>query len=176
MGLNMDFDIKKTAAGIRAVMREPILRTLLSRSNLTEAQLETLLIDLVTEDGAAERVPYELKALLRTHRSGGRTGRGVSRGAFNRTLAQARKNVLRSIYTIMLLAYLGLLDYSIFRPFEEIASRIGDYRRIREVLSGKASLSVEEVEAYRVAEQDLLDALERFINPLVLKPSHSKRF
>ncbi len=167
-------NLRELVAGVRAVMREPILRTLLAHSNLTPTQLETLLIDLVTDDTANRPLPYELKALLRQRSRGGDRPSGVSRGAFNRTLAQARRNVMRSIYTMILLAYLGLFDHSVFRPFEEVASRIGDYRRMREVLAGRTDLSSEELESYRVIEQNILDALEELISPLTLKPLRSK--
>ena len=157
---------------VNDVLSEPILTTLLERSNLTRAQLETLLIDLVVEDAVGLRLPYETKANLR--RTTSKT-QGVSRGAFNRTLQQARKNVMRSIYTMVLLAYLGLFDFSIFRPFEEITAKIGDYRRIREVLAGKTKLTPEDVESYRAAERVVMDALEELASPLILKASASKR-
>ncbi|MCF2137294.1 MAG: hypothetical protein K9W43_08650 [Candidatus Thorarchaeota archaeon] len=153
-------------------MKEPILTTLLDRSNITRPQLETLLIDLVVEDAAGTHLPYEQKAGLRRKTA---KRKGVSRGAFNRTLQQARRNVMRSIYTMVLLAYLGLFDYSIFRPFEEISAKIADYRRVREVLAGKTKLSAEDVESYRTAERVVLDALDELASPLMLKSSSSKR-
>ncbi|MHA1771178.1 MAG: hypothetical protein ACTSYL_08970 [Candidatus Thorarchaeota archaeon] len=160
------------AKSVQDVMKEPILSTLLERSNITRPQLETLLIDLVIEDAAGMHLPYEQKAGLRSKTT---KRKGVSRGAFNRTLQQARRNVMRSIYTMVLLAYLGLFDYSIFRPFEEISAKIADYRRIREVLAGKVKLSTEDAESYRAAERVVLDALEELAGPLILKSSSSKR-
>jgi glycogen synthase len=46
----------------------------------------------------------------------------VSKGAFNRSLAQARRNVIKSIYTVFLLAYFGLFDSPKLEPF----LRLGD--------------------------------------------------
>ncbi len=164
--------LKPLADSVREVLKEPILSILLERSSITRAQLETLLIDLVLEDTSGTHLPYERKAQLR-HSTPRR--KGVSRGAFNRTLYQARRNILRSIYTMVLLAYLGLFDYSIFRPFEEIAGKIGDYRRIRETLAGKSKLSAEDLESYRTAERVILDALDELNSPLILKSLSSRR-
>jgi hypothetical protein len=148
------------------------MKILLRNSNLTEAQLETLLLDLVIEDALKTRVPYEQKASLRTRKSRGK--RGVSRGSYNRTLSQARRNVIQSIYTMLLLAYLGLFDQPVFRPFEEIAARIGNYRRIRDALAGRSTLTSEDLEVYRVAEETIVSALEGLGLPLVLKSRASQ--
>jgi predicted DNA-binding protein (UPF0251 family) len=166
-------ELRGVGTGARRIMNEPILRTLLDRSLLTKPQLETLLIDLVIEDQFGEHVPYEDKATIRT-KSGSRAT-GVSRGSFNRTLKQARRNVTRCLHTMLLLAYLGFFDFSVFRPFEEIATKIGDYRRIREVLSGREGLSNEDVESYRAAERTINDALDKLASPLILKSELSRK-
>ena len=46
----------------------------------------------------------------------------MSKGAFNRSLSQARRNVIQSIYTVFLLAYFGLFDSPKLEPF----LRLGD--------------------------------------------------
>lgn len=160
-------------SNIKETLHEPILKLLIKNSILTEAQLETLLVDLVLEDQFGSHIPYEIKATLR--RKKGSRAKGVTRGAFNRTLKQARRNLIRCFYTMILLAYLGLLDYTIFRPFEEVASKIGNYRRIREVLSGKVHLSEEDVESYRITEEAILQSLNELISPSILKTESSKR-
>lgn len=157
----------------KQVLREPILRALLQGSNLTTAQLETLLIDLVVEDSYGAHIPYDRKASLRSRKTARSTG--VTRGAFNRTLRQARRNVTQCLYTMLLLAYLGFFDFTIFRPFEETAGKIGDYRRIRDVLAGKVNLSNEDLESYRIAERAVVKALEGLASPLSLKSDISRR-
>jgi hypothetical protein len=154
------------------VLKEPILRALLRGSSLTSAQLETLLIDLIVEDTYGSHIPYDKKASLRSKSS--RKAKGVTRGAFNRTLRQARKNVTQCLYTMLLLSYLGFFDFTVFRPFEEIAGRIGDYRRIRDALAGKADLSNEDLESYRIAESAVVAALENLASPLALKSELSR--
>ena len=166
-------DMMNIGKRARRVMNEPIMKILLERSLLTKAQLETLLIDLVVEDQLGNHVPYEDKATIRS-KSAGRT-KGVSRGSFNRTLRQSRRNVTRCMYTMLLLAYLDLFDFAVFRPFEEMASKIGDYRRIREVLAGREELSNEDIESYKTAERSINDALNELASPLILKSEISKK-
>lgn len=165
--------IKRLASSARQVLREPILKKLQNGSVLSEAQVETLLIDLVVEDGHGSHITYENKASFRSKQ--GTKSRGVSRGAFNRTLKQARTNLTRCFYTMLLLAYLGLFEFTIFRPFEEVAARIGDYRRIRDILSGKTELSAEELESIRVTERTILSALDELSSSLLLKSDMSRR-
>ncbi len=164
--------MSKLVSDAKKVMKEPILQILLGRSTITETQIETLLIDLVLEDGISKHIGYETKASLRSQKVIKK--RGVSRGSFNRTLKQARTNVTKSIYTLLLLAYLGLFDLAVFRPFEEIASRIGGYRKIREILSAKPNLTSEEIESYQSAERLIQSLLEEINSPLILKGELSK--
>ena len=165
--------IKNLTSGTKQVLKEPILKKLQEGSTLSLAQLETLLIDLVVEDNYGSHITYEDKASYRS-KSGSRS-RGVSRGAFNRTLNQARRNVTRCLYTMLLLAYLGLFDSTVFRPFEVVATRIGDYRRIRDILAGKTELSKEDLETVTVTEKTIMSFLEELSSALVLKSELSRK-
>ena len=158
--------LRGLASGAKQALQEPILKKLQEGSTLSQAQLETLLIDLVVEDQYGSHITYDDKD-QRT--------KGVSRGSFNRTLNQARRNVSRCLYTMLLLAYLGLFESTIFRPFEEVAARIGDYRKIRDILSGKRELTSEEFEAMNVTERTILSALEELSSSLTLKSELSKK-
>ncbi len=165
--------IKNLTSGTKQVLKEPILRKLQEGSTLSSAQLETLLIDLVIEDNYGSHITYENKASYRS-KTGSRS-RGVSRGAFNRTLTQARTNVTRCLYTMLLLAYLGLFDSTVFRPFEVVATRIGDYRRIRDILAGKTELTQEDIESVVVTEKTIMSFLEELSSSLVLKSELSRK-
>ncbi len=165
--------MKQLTSGAKQVLREPILKKLQEGSVLSEAQIETLLIDLVVEDNYGSHITYENKASYRSKQ--GTKSRGVSRGAFNRTLKQARRNLSRCFYTMLLLAYLGLFEITIFRPFEEVAARIGDYRRIRDILAGKIELTAEELESVRVTERTIMSALDELSASLALKSDISRR-
>ena len=166
-------DIKNLTSGTKQVLKEPILKKLQEGSTLSLAQLETLLIDLVVEDNYGSHITYEDKASYRS--KSGSKSRGVSRGAFNRTLNQARRNVTRCLYTMLLLAYLGLFDSTVFRPFEVVATRIGDYRRIRDILAGKTELSQEDLETVAVTEKTIMSFLEELSSALVLKSELSRK-
>ncbi|NWG09756.1 MAG: hypothetical protein HXX80_05580 [Nitrososphaerales archaeon] len=79
---------------------DPMVEYMLKRASLTSAQLDTYLIDRSIFD---EKVGLKVKTLMRD--------RGpVSKGAFLHTLKQAQENLHRSIYTLILLEYLGLLE------------------------------------------------------------------
>jgi len=95
--------LRKT--GVRIPDEKPV-KNLLKLSLLTEAQLEVLLVELGSAS-LPRRLSFEEKAGIR----------GVSKGAYARTLRQAVENIKRSIYTILLLRYLGILG-------ENAASRI----------------------------------------------------
>lgn len=165
--------IKSLTSGTKQVLKEPILKKLQEGSTLSSAQLETLLIDLVVEDNLGSHITYEDKASYRSRT--GTKSRGVSRGAFNRTLNQARRNVTRCLYTMLLLAYLGLFDSTVFRPFEIVATRIGDYRRIRDILAGKTDLTQEDLESVAVTEKTIMSFLEELSSALVLKSELSRK-
>lgn len=103
---------------IRNLVRDPVTRLLLGSSQLTLAQLETLLANSFGEENHFE------KARRRLYRP---SGRSVSRGAFNRTLIQAENNVIRSLYTVLLLGYAGLYDSASLQPFVELSDTIQSY-------------------------------------------------
>ena len=165
--------LKQVTSNARLVLKEPILKKLQQGSVLSEAQIETLLIDLVVEDTYGSHITYEDKAAYKSKQ--GTRSRGVSRGAFNRTLKQARRNISRCLHTMLLLAYLGLFELTIFRPFEEVAARIGDYRRIRDILAGKTELTTEELESIRATERIIMSALDELSSSLALKTEISKK-
>lgn len=105
---------------LKIIMSDPIVKILLENSCLTEVQLETLLIDLYQKENGDE-ISQEAKLTLRRDVK-------VSRGAFNRTKRQAMRNVARSIYTILLLGYLGLLETNHLEPFMELSSKLKTLR------------------------------------------------
>jgi hypothetical protein len=163
----------RLASQSRQILREPILKMLLQQSILTKTQLETLLIDIIIEDRYGNHIPYRDKAKIRSQEKG--KIKGVTRGAFNRTLKQARKNITKCMFTMLLLAYLDFFDYNIFRPFEETASNLAKYRKIRETLAKKEELTPEEIESYKVMEKTILTTIDQLISPLSLKSELARR-
>jgi hypothetical protein len=106
---------------LMGISSDPISNSLVENSHLTKTQLETFLIDVLAGKATQKPLTFEKKAKLRL------IGSGVSRGSFNRTLSQARNNITRSIYTLILLGYLGILETPNLEPYIEIANRIQTY-------------------------------------------------
>lgn len=115
------YGAEKVQKWLIRIFEDPLVKILLENSHLTKIQAETILIDILAEDMAGEKIGYEEKAKLRL------TGGGVSRGAFNRTLNQARSNIIRSVYSILLLGYLGVFEDPTLKPFLEISNRLEAY-------------------------------------------------
>jgi hypothetical protein len=102
-------------------INDPIVKIIAKNSHLTRTQLETLLIDILSENIAGKPLKYDEKASLRLTRA------KISRGAFNRTLRQAKENVIKSIYTVLLLGYLGVFESTTLDPYLEIANKLQAY-------------------------------------------------
>jgi len=148
---------EKTQKWLKRSINDPIAKTLVENSNLTKTQLETLLIDALTENIAQKSLKYEEKAKLRIS--------AVSRGAFNRTLKQAKKNVIQSIYTILLLGYLGVLESTLLDPYIEIANKLQTYMSTyREALGGRNAMS-EYLTVIGMLRKDLETSLEQLSKP-----------
>ena len=107
-----------TRSTIEETLRDQILSALLQRSNLTKIQFETLLVDQLGHDMANKRLTRNDMTQLR------RDKREVSRGSFNRTLRQARENVVEAIHTVLLLGYSGLTESPSIAPFLEASERL----------------------------------------------------
>lgn len=111
-------EVRQTIGSLISGLRQDPVFNLLSRnSSLAKAQLETLLVDaLSTEE--AYNLTSDQKASLRR--------RKVSKGAFNRSLSQAHKNVRESLFTTLLMGYLGLLESPSLASFLELGERLSE--------------------------------------------------
>lgn len=144
---------------------EPLTKILTENSHLTKIQLETLLIDVLADEAAGKKVEYENKSKMRLVKA------GVSRGAFNRTLRQARRNVIRSIYTVLLLGYLGILETPRLNPYLEISNRLEAYMEAYRKLWEEFKTGVTEEEKFKmiaVLREELESALEELSRSRVL--------
>jgi hypothetical protein len=108
-------------AWLNGALNDPIVKILSKNSQLTKTQLETLLIDVLAENISGKQLKYDEKARLRL------TKANISRGSFNRTLKQSKENVVKSIYTVLLLGYLGVFESTTLDPYLEIANKLKDY-------------------------------------------------
>ena len=106
---------------LKGALNDPIVEILAKNSQLTKTQLETYLIDVLAENLAGKQLKYDEKAALRL------TKAKISRGSFNRTLKQSKENVIKSIYTVLLLGYLGVFESTTLDPYLEIANKLHEY-------------------------------------------------
>jgi len=137
---------------VKDSLGDPIAKILVKNSHLTKTQIETLLIDILAENVVGKPLKYDEKARLRLLKG------GISRGAFNRTLKQARKNVIKSIYTIILLGYLGIFESTQLDPYIEVASKLQTYiKAYKDILKGR--LTNEHVRIMNMLREELEDSL-----------------
>jgi hypothetical protein len=139
---------------IARLLRDPIISKLLSRSNLTVAQFETLLIDQLGHDMANKKLTREEMAQVM------RNKKGISRGALNRTLKQARENTSEAIHTVLLLGYGGLIQSASLMPFVDASEQL------RNQVAQLKELSSEGAKRYSSSIEVLLSRLEEAFEAL----------
>ncbi len=100
------------------MLKDHVVSKLLNKSSLTKVQFEALLIDQLGDEIANRRLSRAEMAKIAHH------GTGTSRGALNRTLAQAKANVSGAIHTFLLLGYSGILESPSLAPFVEASERL----------------------------------------------------
>jgi len=107
------------------LLKDPLFNLLRASSNLTQRQVETLLLDVLAEQEEV-RLTSEQKASLRS----------VSKGSFIRTRKQAQRNLSRALFTTILAAYLGMLKLPSFHWFLDVGElmRQRDAESLRDVL------------------------------------------
>jgi uncharacterized membrane protein len=123
--VQFDSRIKETKILLKKTFEDEILKILLSNSNITHKQFESLIINSFSEDIFEKGNISTERPKLRTDRN------ALSRGSFDRTLSQARKNVRRSISTVLLLGYIGILESPELEPFLEVGNRIKTYTELK---------------------------------------------
>lgn len=140
-------------------LNDSITKMLANNSHLTTTQLETLLIDILSENFAGKSLKYDEKARLRL------TKAKISRGAFNRTLKQAKENVIKSIYTVLLLGYLGVFESTTLDPYVEIANKLQEYVSAYKSVSDKGKEPDEHLKAMEIIREELEKSLKQLSNP-----------
>lgn len=133
---------------------DPIIEKLMERSNITKPQFETLLIDQLGHDMANKRLTRNEMAQIVRRRG------GISRGALNRTLRQARKNISEAIHTVLLLGYGGLFESPSLAPFVEASEKL------RSQTAELRDSDSHDEKIYRATVETLLDNLEEAFQAL----------
>ena len=146
-------------AWLNGALNDPIVKILAKNSQLTKTQLETLLIDILAENISGKQLNYEEKAALRL------TKAKISRGSFNRTLKQSRENVIKSIYTVLLLGYLGVFETTTLDPYLEIANKLHDYIEAHQEILAKEEEGKDHIKVIEIIRNELEASLKRLSRP-----------
>jgi hypothetical protein len=140
-------------------INDPIVKIIARNSHLTKTQLETLLIDILSENIAGKPLKYDEKASLRL------TKAKISRGAFNRTLRQAKENVIKSIYTVLLLGYLGVFESTTLDPYLEIANKLHEYLEAYKDIPNKGEELGDHLKVIEMIREQLESSLKQLSSP-----------
>ena len=160
VGRNHRLKLKETVqTWLNVALNDPIARILAENSQLTKTQLETLLIDVLAENLSGKSLNYDEKARLRL------TKAKLSRGAFNRTLKQSKENVIKSIYTVVLLGYLGVFESTTLDPYLEIANKLKEYVEAHEEAHGEPKELQNRLEVMEIIREEIETSLKQLSNP-----------
>lgn len=155
-------DVENVQNWLIRMINDPLSKILLENSQLTKIQLETLLIDLLSERVLDKKIDYTAKSSIRLK------DKKISRGAFNRTLQQARRNMVRSVMTILLLGYLGALETPSLSPFLEASNKleiyIQEYEQVRLKVKNN-SFSEDLTKSLLILQNNLKNELYNLISP-----------
>lgn len=134
----------------------------MKNSHLTKTQTETFLIDILAEKITETKMIYEEKAKLRLLKA------GVSRGSFNRTLRQSRMNIIKSLYTIILLGYLGVFESPKLEPYLELANKLHAFTEAYKELLKKGEVNSEQAKIINILQKELENGLKQLIEPKIM--------
>src|SRR4030067_2828478 len=143
-------------AWLNGALDDSIVKILSKNSQLTKTQLETLLIDVLAENISGKYLIYDEKAKFRL------TKAKISRGSFNRTLKQSKENVIKSVYTVLLLGYLGIFESTTLDPYLEIANKLHEYVEAHQDTPSKE----EELKDHRKVMENIREELETSLKRL----------
>ena len=152
--------LKKTVQSwLKTALNDPITHIIAKKSHLTPTQLETLLIDVLSENIAGKPLKYEEKASLRLIKA------RISRGAFNRTLKQAKNNAVEAIYTVLLLGYLGIFESTTLNPYLEIANKLNTYMEAYKNMPNQGQVLNEHLKVMKTIREELETTLKHLSSP-----------
>ncbi|MBN1328563.1 MAG: hypothetical protein JXA54_03730 [Candidatus Heimdallarchaeota archaeon] len=119
-------DIQIIKEKVKEIMNNPMIDLFYHRkkesskgskewTNLTKTQLETLIIDIIADE-VNEELTYLEKGEIRA----------VTKRSFYRTLEQARLNLIRAIFTIMIASVLNIIDSPRLSDFNNLSQNFLD--------------------------------------------------
>ena len=137
---------------MKRTLSDPIVRILIDKSNLTPIQFQTFLTDRIMKQNSANMKENKKNMCMRMDLA------QITRGSFNRTLNQATRNIIRSIYTIFLLGYVGIFDDPTLEPFIEASNQIRSY--LDRLRSSEHRLDADGARALATLLEDLKKTVE----------------
>ncbi len=149
---------------LTGAINDPIVKIMTKNSQLTKIQLETLLIELLAENMAGKQLNYDEKARLRL------TKAKLSRGSFNRTLKQSKENVIKSIYTVLLLGYLGVFETTTLDPYLEMANKLKEYMEAHQDIPEGENEAKEHLKLIEIIREELENSLKQLSNTSERQP------
>ena len=99
---------------------DDLLRFLLSNSSFTKTQIDSLLLAFEYKIEG-----YSLSEIIKLRDSG-----PVTKGSYGRTLKQSKRNFSRSLYTLVLAVYLGLLDNNTLNSIIELSNKLKSVKEL----------------------------------------------
>jgi hypothetical protein len=107
---------------VKTYFKDPFVDIMLKNSHLTKIQFETVLIRRITALSQFQNASRKTDRGKMRLRQG-----GVSKGSFYRTLSQAKTNIDKAIFTVLLLGYVGILETPSLTPFLELSNKLKTY-------------------------------------------------
>ena len=141
---------------IDKTFNDPISELLLKNSNLTRTQFETIVIDMLIDLISDKNITFKQKTFYRKEK--------ITRGSFSRSLQQARKNIIESIFTIILLSYIGVFTERPFDDYVFLAEKLKEYISIIQSNNEK-----EKKILIKQVEQELIEGINELSNPGSIK-------
>lgn len=164
-------EVEETRSWAHRMLQDPITQLLAENSQLSKVQLETLLLDYLFDGFGGKHIDYQTKASLRDQKDTLRKPNGVSRGAFNRSLAQARRNVTKSVFTLILLGYLGFFESPSLMRYQKLAEDIRRYAREYDIVAmNKEKPTPTHISTLKQTQNRILELIEALSQPIALKP------
>ena len=151
----MDGDLQNW---IEELYSDPITKILIENSNLTKIQLEIFLINILADYFAQKRLKFNEKVQIRIKGK-------ISRGSFNRSLKQAQKNIISSIYTLLLLGYIGIFESPALIQYLEISNKLKVYMETYHETWQKRGISKEDINLIKLVQNEIEKTLREIAIP-----------
>ena len=102
------------------IKNDNLLGFLLTNSNFTKTQIDSLLLAFEYKIEG-----YSLSEIVKLRDSG-----PVTKGSYGRSLKQSKRNFSKSLYTLVLAIYLGVLDVNTLNSMIELSNKLKSIKEL----------------------------------------------